>query len=100
MFHILKHLVVVVEKLLMHDEQRKICLHSQCMFYGIDHAGSNPPHREEREQTLKKAIAESRLNQQKLSNKISFYYPFIKFIEDIDLTTNIKTRRTRRRRYI
>lgn len=26
-------------------------------------------------------------NQHKLSNKISFYYPFIKFIEDIDLTT-------------
>lgn len=37
---------------------------------------------------------ESRLNQQKLSNKISFYYPFIKFIEDIDLTTNMKKERT------
>lgn len=36
---------------------------------------------------------ESRLNQQKLSNKISFYYPFIKFIEDIDLTTKMKKER-------
>lgn len=32
---------------------------------------------------------ESRLNQQKLSNKISFYYPFIEFIEYIDLLLRI-----------
>lgn len=61
----------------MHEKQRKICLHSQCMFYGIDHA----------EKCFAKKNFESRLNQQKLSNKISFYYPFIEFI---DLTTNIQ----------
>lgn len=46
------------------------------------------------EEKLKEKKFDSRLNQQKLSNKISFYYPFIKFIEDIDLTTNTKKERT------
>lgn len=47
---------------------------------------------------LKRLESGGDLINEKLSNKISFYYPFIKFIEDIDLTTNIKKGGGRRRR--
>lgn len=53
------------------------------MYHGIDHAGEGNPLESENKKIPK---FKPRLNQQKLSNKISFYYPFIKFIEDIDLT--------------